>query len=120
MTIPFESVGAAVGVDVRTGVETIETKAPRTSLFLLSVILILTWIGVLVEVTGLGLNCTDSTTSRSPATSELTGTELPPPPPPPDEVTVAVGSDRPVVSPSAFLASTLTLIRLPTSAEATV
>src|SRR6516165_11166736 len=102
MTIPFESVGAAVGVDVRTGVETIETKAPRTSLPLLSVILILTWIGVLVEVTGLGLNCTDSTTNLSPATSELTGTELP------DgggggggdedgSVTRSVGSDRPGV-----------------------
>src|SRR6476659_10950881 len=93
-TRPFESVCAGVGDDVTTGVETIETSAPRTSFPLLSLTVIRTWIGVLLDVTGFGEKWTASTMSRSPSTRELAGTELPPPPPPPPaSVTLAVGSE---------------------------
>src|SRR4051812_1067757 len=85
-------------------------------------------IGLLVVVTGFGLNVTESTINRSPAgpTSETGITlELPPPPPPPpplgvSALTAGVGSECAAVEPAEFLPVTRSRIRLPTSLFGTV
>ena len=84
VTVPLLPVGASVGTEVTSGVERMKTSAPLTSRPFVSLTVIVTLIGRLRDVTGLGLKTTLSTMSRSPAgPTSPTGTAFPPPPPPP-------------------------------------
>jgi hypothetical protein len=123
-TVPSLPVGASVGVELTIGVERMKTSAPWTRCPFVSLTVIVTWIGTLLDVTGFGLKTTLSTVRRSPVgPTSLTLTAFPPPPPPPPPpllVTTAVVSERPEDDPALFLAVTLTRRRLPTSGAPTV